>query len=316
MKWLWRIGAVLGWIMLLGVVGVGWGEVAKTQEGVVEFADGYTVKWQPITGRFQLVKSGEVVEHFVLAKRPLAVWYRPSTGSMAIVAAENGSVTDNHLLYVWKGRELRKIYHAVIGYDQEKQAEMNSWLYPLDSRSETENYVNLTPNEEYLLARETSGPGHGYTPRVFRVKMNGLIAREWLNWDLDSVYWSPGGRCAVILGENVEDGWGRFVEPNNFVYITNYLVNLVDWSEKQIWWKSDNPCEAYIKLRGDYWGGEGSPDRLDSDFYYIVGETVGTKMGDDYQYGVKEIPQLPVDVETYSSSMTDDWQLIMATYAL
>lgn len=278
--------------------------------GVTENYAGYVSHWNVYSHQFEVSKDGKTIALFTIPQRPLAVWYRPKTQTMVLIASEKGGVNDNHLLYVWKNSQLHEIYHAVVGYSQKNKTELQSWLYPVTQREGTASNIYLTPNEEYLLARETNG--FGYSPRVFRVGVNGLVSGQSFAWNPEDTYWSPTSRCLIVMGTEAEDGWGRFVEPNNFVYFTNYITNVVNRSDIQVRWKSEDPCEGYLSVHGDRYGGEGAPTTLDATFYYVFGEKFVTRAAS--QYGVQELQSLPKDYATLAPSLTDTWLLIMATY--
>jgi len=301
LKWVgWGV-AVLGWVAIGGVVIIGIGEVQKAKVGIVKFADGYAVKWQPVTGSFKLIKDGEVIEKFVLQKRPLALWYRPSTGSMVIVAAEDGRVEDKHLLYLWKDGLLRSLYYSVDGVNTTNDSWVNGWLYlPINNRETIANDVYLTPKEERLIARSTSG--YGFTPLNFDVAENRLISGRDDYWNNNEVSWSPNGRCLVNISDSNPDAWGYFFRPYDFLYKISQFADGA--KDIEVRWKSEIPCEAYIKLNGSELRGEGSESIVDQDFYYHLSE----------DRGIESIAKMPIDFERYDRNLSDDWQMVMATY--
>lgn len=301
LKWISWVAAILGWVVVVGVVVVGIGEVQKTKEGVVEFANGYTVRWHPITGRFQLAKDGKVREELAMSKRPLAIWYRTSTRSMAIVAAEDGRVQDRHMLYLWKGGRLRTLYHSVDGVNTTNGSWVNGWLYsPISSIETVADNVYLTPNEERLIARSTNGDG--FTPLNFDIAENRLVSGRNDYWNKDEVYWSPSGRCLVNISDSNPDAWGYFFRPYDFVYKISQFAD--DAKNIEVRWKSETPCEAFIKLNGSELRGEGSESIIDQEFYYRFRE----------EKGVESIKDMSEDYGEYDESLDDDWQLVMATY--
>ena len=274
----------------------------------VKFLSDFQIKWSVLSRNFELSKNENVLDSFQLPTRPLAVWHRPSTGTTVIIASENvnGEVTDNHVLYVRKNGTLRKLYHSTMSYDQEHQKWLNSHLYQIDGQIEEQaSAVNLTPNEEYLFAKEY---GYGYSPRVFNVEINGLSSRRTVLNSADA-HWSPTGRCVIQIGNSVEEGWGFFPKPNDFVY---YGVNIdVDnIRDLRVWWKNEDPCEAYVTMLADHFGGMGDTSRTNVIYNYVIGEQQGT----NDNIGIREINSLPKDVENYGHSMKDDWQMIMVTH--
>lgn len=310
-KTLWRSFPWLGWLVLLFfVISLIFIEYSSKTKflNISEFLNGYEVKWSAFSTQLELTKDGIVLEKFKIPTRPLAIWYRPSTQSMAIITSEfaNGTITDNHVLYIRKNGTLRKLYHSVVGFDVDRKQWLNSTLYQINGQiDEQRNAVYLTPNEEYLFAREY---GYGYYPRVFLVENNGLIARQ-LDFEQENLHWSPTGRCLINIGETGQASWGYFQSSNDFVHYFASNIDLINIRDLQVWWKSEKPCEGYISMIADHFGGMGDLSQLNETYNYAIGE----EKGSNDQIGVSRINSLPTDVESYDKSLIDDWQMIMVT---
>ncbi len=306
------------WILLSLVVLLSISAVYQRKSANQKFLDGkivypdssYSVEWRSAKKLLNVYHDKSLLAQVPMPERPLAIWLKQSSGTLAIVTSEDGSLEANQILYIWKNGELGKLYHNVSGYD-EKKGLFNRRFYDINQNSpyNIEDLILITPREELVVTKELQD--YGFHPRVFVIDSRHFVSSYFNIWKKSDLHWSADGRCFILWsgGDTATSGgydqFGYFQTPTDFVSY-DLASDTVNRRNVQIKWTDNARCEGYLSMVADSYGGEGAPDFVNKQYNYHFGQDIPDHL--------QEVPALPKNFSQLPESKPLDQKLIYVTY--
>ncbi len=243
-------------IMLATVGAVVWAtETAFNEDTVINFSPNYDLSWNKYLGQATLKKDNKVISQFNFRPRPLAVWIYKPTNVLAIVTSDDGQVDGAHGLYIYNGKEVKKVYQTkrqTIGNNVKIKEGMYDFSYSEQERN-VRYVLNFSPDGKYLYVPIFGYEGSGsISVSIEDLKVVGDIDDQTQINAAGEVYFSPDGNCVVNIRHYYGDGddislGKKGKESGNYELKTTDNGKLFGSTINGIYW-SEN-CKGIVSVR-------------------------------------------------------------------
>ncbi len=227
-------------------------ETTLKHDPVIKTSKTYDFVWNKYLGTVSLKKDGQTISRFNFRPRPLAVWIYKPTNILAIVTSDDGQVDGAHGLYIYNGKEVKKVYQTerqIIGNNVEIKESIYDFA-PTDSGYNANYVMNFSPDGKFLYIPVFGYEGSG-SVTISLEKLEVIENIDDTN-KLDAsgnVGFSPDGECVInfrsyygdsqtiALGKKSQKGYDLKVLQNSDFHATS--LNKIYW---------DKNCQGIISI--------------------------------------------------------------------